>query len=1022
MHARVLQRIDEDSGCRTSGPTPENDEKRTPTMKRTAPAEPPRSRTLLTLSSLILAVAALSACGGSEKTPEGSVPAPTPAPAPGPVGPAPTPTPGGGADEPTLEAPAPAPPSDLPVAGAPAAAPSLPPAMQLPAGLDISSPGATIRPVTATASSSPNQGNNAPKAIDGNATTRWESAQTNDQWLQFDFGAKTPVGYMKLSWENAYGKEYAIEASDDGGTWYSLRYVSGGKGGVEEFFNLNANVRYLRIKGVARGTQYGYSLFEVEFKSPGSDNSLPLLATSAERFPPSGAVLAPAPAIQPPLEMVQFTLADGTLVTRFGMVGRSRHARERGEEWNEIGHGVNATVDAAGNPVDRGPGAHLNFVANYFKNRTWGVEFIDNSKVAGVTRPRLIVNQYYQQAQRGGGHAFVRRFDTTGVTGFGWMSPGDLLDDSTYTAGFNDIAACPVVPKPPEGALRRPTTGYNNVIGANDGCSVVFDAYPSHTALSADANGVLVPNGVNVPSRSLKAGDAIEFTGSFFSTRAAMDAVGDSGAVRYYTNELTYVVGTGLRPWYGVQPRLMNAPLPAHTLSGGIGSVSYDYADNAQFIFQQPHNHIGMQNMQRFVEGRRWLHTNLWTGEHTEANNDRNTDAVGLQGPRFNQSSCFGCHINNGRGAAPAVVNQRLDTMAVRTATLDAEGRQLPHPTYGLAVQMNARSASTGKLQDWGMGVRVAGFDTRNVTLADGTVVELRKPRVAFDGPTPSVYSLRSAQPMIGMGLLEAIPDADILARVRATPDADGVKGTANYGYDPETGAVRLGRYGWKASKVSLRHQSAAAALLDMSVTSPLYPSRNCLAGPARCATGKVDKGLSEEALVLITRYLRLLAVPAQRSVPSGFPKGVAPLAYLNVDAAQVAAGATVFENARCTACHVATMTTGEGSEMAEVRNQTIKPYTNLLLHDMGPGLADALSEGQATGNLWRTSPLWGIGYTEYVAASKNVPVGYLHDSRARTLTEAILWHDGEAAASRRRFEALSKADRDALLAFLRSL
>ena len=149
----------------------------------------------------------------------------------------------------------------------------------------------------------------------------------------------------------------------------------------------------------------------------------------------------------------------------------------------------------------------------------------------------------------------------------------------------------------------------------------------------ADGNGVLVPNGVRVNARSLKAGDAIEFTGSFFSTRAAMDAVGDSGAARYYTNELTYVVGTGLRPWYGVQPRLMNEPLPAETLSGGIGSVSYDYADNAQYIFQQPHNNIGMQNMQRFVEGRRLIHTNLTTGEHTEANNDKNTDGVGLQAP-----------------------------------------------------------------------------------------------------------------------------------------------------------------------------------------------------------------------------------------------------------------------------------------------------------------------------------------------------------------------------------------------------
>ena len=980
-----------------------------------------RTRPLPTaaLSALFVAVALLTACGG------GSGSAATETPATGgdaPAGaPAPAPAPAQGA-EPVLEAPPASTPPSLPTGGQTTRPPSPPADQQLSAGLDISNPGVAVKPVAATSSATANQGNSAAKAIDGNLTTRWESAADDAAWVQFDFGAKTALGYLKLVWENAYGKEYALQVSDDGQTWYQLRYVTGGKGGTEEFFNLAVNVRYVRLQGVARATQYGYSLFEVEFKSPGGDNSLPMLATSAVPFPANGSALAAAPAAQAPLETVQFSLPDGTLVTRFGMVGRSRHARERGEDWNEIGYGVNDTVDAAGKPVDKGPGAHLNFVANYFKNRTWGVEFIDNSKVAGVTKPKIVINQYFQEAQRGGGHSFFRRFDDPGVTGYGWMSPGDLLDDSTYTAGFNDVTACAVVAKPPEGALLKPSSGFNGVIGANDGCSVVLDNVPGHSDIAANANGVMVPNGVNVPSRSLKVGDAIEFTGSFFSSRASMDAVGDSGAFRYYTNEVTYVVGTGLRPWYGVQPRLLNVPLPAETLQGGLGSVSYDYADNATFMFQQPNNQIGMQNMQRFVEGRRWIHTNMWTGDHNEAGNDRNTAAVGLQGAHFNQSTCFGCHINNGRGLAPTTVNQRLDTMAVRTAATDVNGQQLPHPTYGMTVQMNSRLLATGAPQDWGTSVRIAGFDVKTVKLADGTSVELSKPKVAFDGPTPGVYSLRSAQPMIGMGLLEAVADADILARVRSTPDADGVKGLANYAYDPETKAVRLGRYGWKASKVSLRHQAAGAALLDMSVTSPVYPNRDCLAGPAKCsAAAKTEPGLAEDALQLITRYLGLLAVPAQRSLASGFPKGVSPLAYLDVNPTQVVAGAKLFDTLKCSSCHVSEMKTGNGSELAEVRNQTIKPYTDLLLHDMGPDLADNLIEGQATGSLWRTSALWGIGYTERVAGP-TTKVGYLHDSRARTLTEAILWHGGESTVSRQRFEALSKADRDALLAFLGSL
>jgi CxxC motif-containing protein (DUF1111 family) len=981
------------------------------------PEGPSRPRAaLLGVSALFLTVAVLGGCGGADSSPttanqnSGT--------------PAPPPIVGGADPNPPVLEPAPAPPAvSLPSGNAPTAPPPTP-VQQLPAGVDMSRPGVAIVPTRATASSSQG-GNTADKAMDGNPAnnSRWESAQDDNAWLQFDFGTKTQIGFMKLVWENAYGKEYAIQVSDDGATWYQLRYMADGKGGTEEFYNLNANVRYVRIQGVKRATQYGFSILEVYFKSPGSDNTLgSTVAASYIPHPDNGNALAAPPAAAAPLETVQFSLPDGTLVTRFGFVGRPRHARERGEDWNEIGYGPNDTVDANGNAVDKGPGPYLNFVANYFKNRTWGTEFIDNSKVAGVTKPTLVVNQYFQQAQRGGGHSFFRGFDNPNTTGFGWRSPGDLLDDTTYTDGFRDLTSCPVVAKPPQNALLRPTSGYNNVIGANDGCSVVLSTVPGYKALQADANGVMVPTGPEVPARPLKLGDVMEFTGSFFSSRAAMDAIGDNGAIRYYTNEVTYVMGEGLRPWYGVQPRLNNAPLPLATLQGGLGSTSYDYSDNSTLMFQQPHNHIGMQNMQRFVEGRRWFHTSMQTGDHNENGNDRNTAAIGLQGPMFNQSTCFGCHINNGRSLAPTVVNQRIDTMAVRTAENDANGRQLPHPMYGLGAQMNAKASTDGVRRDWGTAVHVAGFERSNVTLSDGTVVELSKPKISFDGPTPDAYSVRSAQPVIGMGLLAAVPDADIIARARATPDADGVKGVANFAYDPETGAVRLGRYGWKASKVSLRHQTAAAALLDMAVASPVYPNRDCLFGPARCTTtNRVDPGLPEDALKLLERYVALLAVPAQRSLASGFPKGVAPLTALNVDPVKVAAGAKVFTDIKCSSCHVTEMKTGNTQEFAENRNQTIKPYTDLLLHDMGADLADNLTEGLATGSMWRTSALWGIGYTQMVAG-KGINVGYLHDSRARTLTEAIMWHGGEGSASRSRFASLSKADRETLLAFLNSL
>ena len=886
--------------------------------------------------------------------------------------------------------------------GTPATVPTEPPVTPPVTPADPTQPGVFIKPVAATSSAVENPGMSAAMAIDGKSATRWASSFEDGAWIQFDFGAPTPVGYLQLQWENAYGKQYALQTSNDGQNWTQIRYVTNGKGGTEEFFNLGVNARYIRLQGVARATQYGYSLLEAVFKSPGSDNSLPLQATSALKFPLDGSALQPLPAAREPLETLQFSLADGTLVTRFGARGLARHGRERGEEWNEIGYGPNETVDpVTGLPLDKGPGNYLTFVPQYFKNRTWGVEIIDNSRVPGVTKPTLIVNQYTTVDFLSGGVAFFRGFDRPGVTGYGWMSPGELVD--------RNVPVCKPLAYPAAGRL-------TNANGINGACTLLIKEYPGHGGL--DASGM--PNGTDVKARALVSGDIIEVSPSMFSTREAMAAQGDDGGIRYYSYEWTYVVGAGLRPWYGVQPRLNSVPLPAETLSGGLGSVSYNYSDNALFMFQQPHNHIGMQNMQRFVEGRRLVHTNFTTGEHNEGGNDRYAPAAGLQGPRYTQQACIACHVNNGRSPAPASLNQRLDMMAVRVAALDAAGQQVPHPQYGTAIQMNAVSAS-GVPQNWGNSVGVGGFDTSKVTLADGTSVELRKPVLAFEGPVPAIVSLRAAPPMIGTGLLEAVPEADVLARVRATPDADGVRGQANFVFDPESGAVRLGRFGWKAAKATLRQQAAEALLLDMAVTSPVYPNRACTAGPRACAAGGKQAGISEADLQSISHYLALVAVPAQRSIASGFPKGVAPIDELKVDAQQVAAGSKLFQGMRCAACHTAEMKTGSGHLFAELRDQTIRPYTDLLLHDMGPGLADKFAEGQAQGAMWRTAPLWGIGYTEKVLG-KEGKAGYLHDGRARSLTEAILWHGGEGARARQRFEALSKAERESLLAFLKSL
>ena len=472
-------------------------------------------------------------------------------------------------------------------------------------------------------------------------------------------------------------------------------------------------------------------------------------------------------------------------------------------------------------------------------------------------------------------------------------------------------------------------------------------------------------------------------------------------------------------PWYGVAPRLNSAPLPEATLSGGLTSLSYNYSEEPMRVFQQMSNNIGIVNAKRFVQGRRLFHTSFLDGKHSEHPDDNPVFAahVGQLGPRFNQERCIACHTLNGRSAMPGI-GARLDTMAVLTAAASSTGANpVPDATYGLNVQQRSRDAGATDLS-----VSVQSYETTLRTLSGGETVELRKPVYAFKGPAPAQFSVRQAAQIVGMGLIEAIDESTILALADPTDrNGDGVKGVPNWVTNPETGKVHLGRYGWKAAKATLRQQTGDALLKDMGVTSPVFPSRGCQRLDPDCRNQAGGTAISEAELQRISDYLSLLAVPAQRSLRSGFPADTRVSPEHDVNPEQINRGSTLFAQAQCVACHTPQMKTGTNHPFAELRNQTIRPYTNLLLHDMGPGLADTLAEGKATASMWRTAPLWGLGSLKYVQGSEQ-NVRYLHDGRARTLMEAILWHDGEAAASRGKFEALTKDARDAVLAFLNSL
>jgi CxxC motif-containing protein (DUF1111 family) len=663
----------------------------------------------------------------------------------------------------------------------------------------------------------------------------------------------------------------------------------------------------------------------------------------------------------PLTEQIQYTEADGTLVTMVGMRPTDRHARERGEAWDA---------------PDAGPGRYFTFPTHYFQNRTFGLEIRDGVPAG---RQKIEISLRVNDGVFDGTtFSLFRNANDPGVKDYGWA----------LNYGFNN---------PKEGNKPICRAGQ-----PKEDCVIVVDS-----------------NWTTSPHSALKMGDGIELAPAPRLTRDADNkALIDGFGSRYYSFEQLYVVGKGLVPWYGVVPRLNSAPLPEETLLGGQASVSYNYSEEPMRVFQQMANNIGIANTKRFVEGRRLFHTSFLDGAHSEHSdvNPKFAEHIGQVGARFNKESCIACHALNGRSAAP-VLGAGLATFGVLTAAAGSGKEIVPDPVYGINVQQRANAANA---PDY--AVSVVSYEKSTRTLNGGDVVELQKPLYVFKGPVPAQYSVRQAPQVIGMGLLEAIDESTILGLSDPTDkNADGVRGVPNWVVNPENGKLHLGRFGWKASKASVRHQSGDALIKDMGVTSPVYPSDKCRRDEANCRTPGAVTAISETEIQKIASYISLLGVPAQRSLRSGFPDGIRVSPEHDVDPAQIELGSKLFAQAQCIACHTPQMKTGNNHPLAELRNQIIRPYTNLLLHDMGPGLADTLTEGQAGASLWRTAPLWGLGSLKYVQGGAQ-NVRYLHDGRARTLEEAIGWHGGEAASSRGKFELFSKENRSALLSFLESL
>ncbi len=374
-------------------------------------------------------------------------------------------------------------------------------------------------------------------------------------------------------------------------------------------------------------------------------------------------------------------------------------------------------------------------------------------------------------------------------------------------------------------------------------------------------------------------------------------------------------------------------------------------------------------------------------------------------GPTFNARACATCHFKDGRGKA--FVNGEDSSgflMRISMPGQDSNGDALPVLGYGTQLQDRANNGIPFEAK-----VNVT-YEVINGEYADGTSYQLQKPiysfsQEAFGSLSGVLMSPRVAQQTIGLGLISALPDEEITKFEDETDsDNDGISGRANYVYNYEINERDLGKYGWKANAPTLKQQVAAALHGDMGLTTSLFSDSNCPSPQQDCADA-INGGTPEVTDVQLDKmlfYQAHLAVPNRR----------------NYKDENVLKGKALFSSLNCIGCHAINQKTGTEAASDYLKNITIKPYSDFLLHDMGDDLADNRPDYLATGNEWRTQPLWGIGLISTVNGHTNL----MHDGRAANIEEAILWHGGEAENIKEDFKNLSVDDRENLISFVNSL
>ena len=906
-----------------------------------------------------------------------------------------------------------------------------------------------INPVSAAGSSNLQS---AHLAIDNNGSTRWESNHgVSPSALTLDLGQPYALNQVVILWEAANAASYEILGSNNNSTWTQLSLRTGGTfGNRTDTVPLAGTYRYVRMNALTRsaGNHWGYSIFEMDvFGTLPAASSVAASSVAASNcnlgcVTTLNSTTLRATVTQADIVDIHYRVNSGAQqnvrmnvaggvwtynipnLNSSSVVGISftiiRAGVGQSTPWKNYSLGATASsaapVSSSRSSVTPSSSSRSSVApsstALSSSSRSSTPVTPSSSSVASLGN---IVPLYNSSTVLEGaiqfdrGDALVTRIADRGrdrhakedqfqaydhFLSFYWEHRTATIEIVDYVAKGGNTVRMNVVSQFKLNDTEAENRWFYRGVGT------VAEYFDNGTMNMVNNLSYYKERSYNArEGRNIRIGDKLEFEMSQF-----LDHSVPRGRSAYYGTTYLYIVGEGLVPWditgsFGtLGGRKDSVKIPEKAWLGGKTTLPYMHSNEPDNHFIQMATNLSSINGQPFVLGRRVHHASFIDGTHDEhvADNGIFPDTVGKAGPRYVNDRCSGCHVRNGR-AAPAPIGQPLEKWVFKVADINGN----PHPNLGRALQPKSTGGAASEGQ-----VSIAFW-----TEANG----LRKPNYQFSGVTPARFSARVTPQLVGMGLLEAIPEAAILAKEDINDaNGDGISGRANRITDPATGQTRLGRFGYKAGTVSVKHQVAAAFNSDMGVMTSLMPNPDC--GSAQTNCGSSGSELSDAHLNNLVKYVSTLGVRPQR----------------NINDAAVQRGETQFANIGCAGCHTPSYVTSPYHPLAELRSQTIKPYTDMLLHDMGPEMADNLGEGQASGSEWRTAPLWGLGLSACVTggvtnagqgAQVCTPVhSYLHDGRARSIEEAILWHGGEGQASKNAYQSLSASQKQDVLRLLESL